>query len=78
MVNDTVCIQNDSTCVGNFSFISATEVKQLAGLDGIIGLAPDGLEDGTQNSFVRALKEAGIIDHEMIALNLTSGEITFG
>ena len=60
-------------CVGNFSFISATEVNQLVALDGIIGLAPDGLEDGTQNSFVRGLKDAGIIDHEMIALNLSSG-----
>lgn len=68
LYKDTVCFNQGQHCVKEFPFLSVAEADKLAALDGFVGLAPDDPSNG--ESFVGYLKNAGLIDKKMVAINL--------
>jgi hypothetical protein len=60
--SDTVCINVASTCTTptNFIFQGVNSEKGLYAIDGVLGLGPDYLKNGT--SFMTALMQSGAIN----------------
>jgi hypothetical protein len=61
---DNVCLDtSEAVCVPDFEFFVIESQKGLDNADGILGLSPD--ESTASLSYIRALKNAGVIDSEL-------------
>ena len=74
-VSDQVCFSNDETaCVADFDFYSVVQ-ENIDYLDsdvsGFVGFGPS--ESGMPN-YIESLKEAGIIDSQVVTFNLSADE----
>jgi hypothetical protein len=59
---DKVCVFNTSFCIPEYAFLGIKKEKNLAGIDGMVGLAPDFEDPENGPSILEGLKKGAYID----------------